>query len=325
MNFNFIIKEKIFVKGMSLMNVKKIPEIEYVFKGGISPYAFRVQSSTIDWAKKLNVLNETKMIEKYKNQNIGYLASRAQPYDSFSDINLTSDYLLILCMLDDYSEKVQDPHEFKYYSDNIISILKGNDNLTEKDAFLIGWENWWKRVKVGTPLEWQNRITKSITNCFEAIMWEIRNRINNHIPKVEDYVINRQHSGSVFVCFDLVERGGNRYLPTDVRNDLFIDLVNSASKIANWTNDILSFKKEVEEGEVHNLVICVQKQNQTSMQDSLERVKQMFNNELSKYNELKQQLLIENKSYNKELKKYIFGLESAVHGQYEWGLRTKRF
>lgn len=307
------------------MNNVKLPKIEYVFEGGISPYANDVQSSTIDWAKKLNVLNEAKMVERYKKQNIGFLASRAQPCDNFSDIILTSDYLLLLCMLDDYSEQALDTHVFKYYSDNIISILKDNENPIENDTFLMGWKNWWERVKLGTPLEWQNRIIVSITKCFEAIAWEIRNSINNQIPRVEDYVINRQHSGSVFVCFDLVERGGRRYLPAEVRNGLFTDLINSASNIANWTNDILSLKKEIDDGEVHNLVICMQKHNQVSMQDSLEQVKKMLDHELSKYNELKKEFLNVNKPYEEEIQKYIFGLEFAVRGQYEWGLNTGRF
>ncbi|WP_158258892.1 terpene synthase family protein [Staphylococcus succinus] len=42
---------------------------------------------------------------------------------------------------------------------------------------------------------------------------------------------------------------------------LLKELINSANKIANWTNDILSLDKEIRDGEVHNLVICIQKQN----------------------------------------------------------------
>lgn len=51
------------------MNNVKLPKIEYVFNGGVSPYANDVQSSTIDWAKKLNVLNEAKKVERYKKQS----------------------------------------------------------------------------------------------------------------------------------------------------------------------------------------------------------------------------------------------------------------
>lgn len=214
---------------------------------------------------------------------------------------MTSDYLLLFCMLDDYSDSVTDPLEFKKYKDNIISILKGNP-MEKRDAFLIGWENWWERVKKDTPIDWQNRITESIKKCFEAITWEIKQRINGQIPKVNNYVNNRQHSGSVFVCFDLIERGGGRYLPIEARSDLFIDLINSASKITNWTNDILSFKKEIKNEEIHNLVICVQNHNQGSIQESLDYVMKMLDEEIVKYNELKKNLLSLNTPFGKKIK-----------------------
>lgn len=304
-------------------NVKKMPKIEYVFNQGISPYAVEIQSSTIDWAKKINVLNETTTIEKYKKQNIGYLASRAQPYDSFLDVRLASEYLLLFCMLDDYSDLVTNPLDFKDYSDRIISILKGNP--TDKDNFLSGWEDWWERVKVGTPIDWQNRITESITKCFEAMTLEIGQQFKNQIPKVHDYINNRQHSGSVLVCFDLIERGGKRYLPIEARSNLFMDLITSAGKITNWTNDILSLEKELRDGEMHNLVISVQKHSQISMQESLDYVKKMLNTEINKYNELKKHLLNLNNPYKEKLKQYIYYLETGVRGNYEWSMRTKRF
>lgn len=305
--------------------VKQIPKIEYILEGGISPFATRVQTFTIEWAKERNILNEPSLLKSYEIQKLGYLACRAQPYDKFSDIMLTSEYLLLLCMLDDYSEEVSNPDDFSDYSGKILNILRGMNPPIKGDDFLKGWEDWWGRVRVGTPKEWQIRIIDSISKCFKAIMWEINNRIRNIIPNVHEYVLNRQHSGSVFVCFDLVERGGMRYCANKFRDEVFVDLVNTASKIANWTNDILSLEKELKNGESQNLVISVHRQNKTSISDSLEHVLQMLDIELYKYTKLKNRLLTTNSSYKEIVEKYIVGMEAAVRGQYEWGLRTGRF
>lgn len=308
-----------------MTNVKRLEKIENELNGGISPFAMDVQSYTMEWAKEFNLLNESTLRKKYEAQNLGYLASHAQPYDSFSDIVITSDYLLLLCMLDDYSEEVLDPVEFINYSDNIINIVKGNKTYMEKDYFLIGWENWWERAKLNTPLDWQNRILENMMECFKSITWDIINRLNNQIPKVDEYIINRQHSGSVFVCFDLVERGGKRYCSNNARNNMFTKLIHSASKIANWTNDILSLEKEIKNGENHNLIISIQNQRQTSVQDSLRCTEQMLDLELDTYKNLKSNLLTENSPYREIREKYIIGMEAAVRGQYEWGLNTGRF
>lgn len=305
-----------------MIKTKKLTKIEDEFIGGLNPYSISIQASTIEWAKELKLLSGNNL-NKYQRQNISYLASRAQPYDSFQDVMLTSDYLLLFCMLDDYSDNVQDSIEFEKYSNDIIAILNEDTTYTE-DVFLSGWEDWWGRVKIGTPLEWQNRIIKSIAECFKAISWEIKNQKRNKIPIVEHYINNRQHSGSVFVCFDLIERGGKTFLPKEVRSDLLVELINSANNIANWTNDILSLEKEIEDDEIHNLVICVQKQSRTTLEDSLEYVKKMLDLEISKYNELKEKLFIE-QPCNSDIKKYISRMENGVRGHYEWSIRTKRF
>ncbi|SFQ38033.1 terpene synthase family protein [Salibacterium halotolerans] len=308
-----------------MINVKTIPEIEHVFETDISPYAVEVQRSTIEWAKKLHLLDDPEMLKKYEKQSIGYLASRAHPYDSFSDAKLTSDYLLLICILDDYSDHVTDSIEFKHYTDEIITILKNSNKSAVKDSFQLGWKHWWARIRAGTPLEWQHRIIETLSKCFDSITWEITYRIKNQVPNVDDYIRNRQHSGSVFVCFDLIERGGFRFVPTEARGDLFNNAVHSASKIANWMNDILSLQKEIKDGDIHNLVLCVQEHNQVSVQEALDLATRMIDDELIRYKELKNDILSVNTPYQEEIENYLYYMELGVRGNYEWSKRTKRF
>ncbi len=70
-----------------------------------------------------------------KSKKIGYLASRAQPYDSFSDVVISSEYMLLSVMLNDYSDEVLETTDFTKYIDNIISILRGNKINIKKDYF----------------------------------------------------------------------------------------------------------------------------------------------------------------------------------------------
>ncbi|MEP9851670.1 hypothetical protein ABDK10_03130 [Staphylococcus aureus] len=305
------------------MNINVIPVLENNFSGDISPYAEEIQKVTIEWAKEFNILQNDNF-KKYERQNIGYLASRVQPYDSFQDVRITSDFLLLTCMLDDYSDQVKKPEEFKEYSQKIINVLKNKD-VYKKDPFINGWHNWWQRTRKGTPIEWQNRIIRSIDKCFESISWEIENEVENNVPNIENYIEKRQHSGSVYICFDLVERGDATFVTSNVRNKDFDELITSANKIANWTNDILSLKKEIDNGEIHNLVISVQKENGCTIEEALLNVKKLTIEEIKKYSVIKNKLHENNMPFNGNIIKYISRVENAVRANYEWSLTTKRF
>ncbi len=145
------------------------------------------------------------------------------------------------------------------------------------------------------------------------------------MPDIETYIEKRQHSGSVYICFDLVERGDATFVTTNARDKNFNELMTSANKIANWTNDILSLKKEIDNGEIHNLIISVQKENDCTIEEALLNVKELTVLEIKKYSELKNKLYAYNEPFNRKIIKYVSRVENAVRANYEWSLTTKRF
>lgn len=308
---------------MKIIVTNKIPEIENNFDGDINPYAKEIQQSMVEWANEIGILDSNNT-NKYKSQKIAYLASHSQPYDSSENVRLTSDYLLLFCMLDDYSENVKDPIQFKEYSNRIIDVLRGNVIYIE-DQFLNGWKDWWQRVQVVTPIEFHYLLIKNIKDCFEAMAWEINNQIKNEIPTVEDYNEKRLYNGSSFIAFNLIEIGGGKLLPTKVRYYLLNELIISANNLVNWTNDILSLKKEIENNEIHNLVISMQKQNGNTLEEALRDVKNIVDSEINKFNELKTEVYELNQPFDSNIVKYIARLENVIRGHYEWSLKSKRF
>ncbi|MEK4051010.1 terpene synthase family protein [Bacillus pumilus] len=306
-----------------MLEVKKIPKIEECFEGSIHPFVQRVHEDTVNWAKMNNLMNDSNL-KRYERQKISYLAGRSQPYDSYDSVRLSSDYLLLFCILDDYSDNLNNQKLYDIYSKKIIEILNERA-FYDDDTFLYAWHDWWKRLSIGMPDEWKKRIIQSIQNCFNSIKWEIKNEKEKYIPTLEEYVNHRMHSGSVFVCFDLIERGGRSFIPASSRSILLRNLINSINKIVNWTNDLLSFKKEFENDEIHNLVIILQKQENCSIETALDRAKEMLNIEINTFIELKNKVFISNEPFDSGMIKFISRLENGVRGHYEWSMKTKRF
>ncbi len=200
-------------------------------------------------------------------------------------------------MLDDYCEQVTDVMEFKGYLEAIMQILKGKAvHVPEEDRYLFGWNDWWTRVKDVTHPEWQKRFIDDTEKYLEAQIWEVNNRNNNQVPRVEDYIMNRQHTGGVFPCFDLIEAVDRIYLPPEARNRIVIELTKAANNLIVWSNDMMSLQKEVVVGEVHNLIVVLQHQRQISLQAALDQAAEMHEVEVEKYLNLERKLFEQKKS-----------------------------
>ncbi|MGX9291388.1 terpene synthase family protein [Bacillus sp. A015] len=84
-------------------------------------------------------------------------------------------------------------------------------------------------------------------------------------------------------------------------------MTSHANKIINLTNDIMSLRKELRLGDVHNLVIRIREQTQICLEEAIDEVKRMHDDELKQYLKLEQELLIE-----KEVKQFMKRFQSSI-------------
>lgn len=294
----------------------KTPDFKYPFQSNIHSFADQIQKHTIEWADQKKLFRNNKLKDQFDREKLGHLAARIHSNDSFIDCRLTSDYLLLFCMLDDESDRVQNSKEFKKRISSILSLIRGEPSIEVADETLNSWRDWWERVKKGTSFKWQISFIESLTECFRALVWETHYRMSRKIPLVEDYLYYRQYTGSVLVVFHFIERCKER----KEHHPLLLKITSHANNIINLTNDIMSLRKELRLGDVHNLVICIREQKQISLEEAIDEVKRMHDYELKQYLKLEQELLKE-----KEVKQFIKGLQSSISGYYEWCLDTGRY
>ncbi|RQW22782.1 hypothetical protein EH196_02950 [Bacillus sp. C1-1] len=300
-----------------------IPKINYPFSGDISKHAEEVQLSTHEWAASQKILDPI-TLEKYDEEKLGFLASRIHANGEKQDIELTSEFLLLFCILDDYSDQVKNENEFNLYLTEILSIFaKGYTN--ENDALLGAWVDWWRRVKGVTNVTWREKFIHDAMRCFDSLKWEVRYRIKNASPDLNEYMIERQHTGSVYLVFDLIEKSNQNYIPNEIKGELFFHLVESANKIVNWTNDLVSLNRELETGDVHNLVVCIQKQENLSLNEAISKVEKLHYQEVDNFMKVKEKLLNVPHPYQHELNEFILGLKQSIAGYYEWSVETNRY
>ncbi|KQL58057.1 MULTISPECIES: terpene synthase family protein [Bacillaceae] len=299
-----------------------IPEIKYPFPGAISKHAKEANLITYNWSVSQKILDPLRL-KNYDKQKVGYLAARVHPTGDLEDIVLTSDFSLLFSMLDDYSDKVKNEMEFKLYIEELLSIFqRGYTN--SNDTLLSAWSDWWRRLKKVTIATWRERFIFDATKCFYTMIWEVGYRENNSSPSLQEYRIERQFTVNNLM-FDLAEKSNQNYVPNKIRDEKFYNTVESANKIVNWANDLVSLNKELEDGDAHNLVLRIQVENNLTLNQAIDKVYQMHNEEIVNYTRFEQELLDTNNEFQHELKHFTFGLRNCITGFLGWSEESSRY
>lgn len=300
-----------------------IPNIIYPFPERISPFANEVQKHVNAFEEQLNLLPNG----GFKAANLGKLAARVAPDVELESLCLLSEYFLLFFVLKDlYSDKTEDKNELDRQFEKIVGILKGKEvKKSMQDLYLIGWGHWWRKIQTITDLEWQNRFINRLIQFFNSLIWEVNNRKNKKVPNLESYSIYRQYTGGILPCVDLMEVFYEIKFPVNYQSDLLNDLIGTMNNIINWSNDIISLRKELANGALHNLIFSLQQHEQISIQEALIRAKEMHDLELDRYFKLENLILEQNTSDNDSLKKYIISLRAVIRGNLDWSMNTSRY
>ncbi|WP_055545735.1 hypothetical protein [Streptomyces sp. NBRC 110028] len=104
---------------------------------------------------------------------------------------------------------------------------------------------------------------------FEALIEEAANRHRNTPPGLSDYCRIRRFTGPAPPQTDLIELAESVRLPYAFYDSAeFHELINAASDIASWSNDVFSAAKEQARGDMHNLVLVLARQNAVPLTDA---------------------------------------------------------
>jgi hypothetical protein len=135
----------------------------------------------------------------------------------------------------------------------------------------------------------------------------------------------------------MVEYALDIHLPDEVFEDPTLQaLLVASNDLMTWPNDVCSFnvraalpicrpassqmflQKEQADGDYQNLVACVMVQHKLGLQAGIDYVTQMVADRMEEYKQLKASLPSFSPSIDKELGRYITGVEDFLQGTVEW-------
>ncbi len=253
----------------------KRPEIEMPFPTRTNPHLDSARRQTLQWASRMHMLDSLPGLPSLaiwtKEQLTGYdfalCAAMIHPDASSPQLDISAEWLTWGTYGDDFFPKVfgrkRDFAGAKLQRERLWLFLPVDCSSTTPplNPLEMGLADLWLRTAEPMSVEARHQFRESIQEMTGSWLWELANQIQNRVPDPVDYIeMRRKTFGSDLTrSLSQIELGDD--LPAEIYGSRpLVNLVNSACDYATLTNDLFSYRKEIElEGEMHNCVLVIQK------------------------------------------------------------------
>ncbi|PUZ20688.1 hypothetical protein GA0116948_11361 [Chitinophaga costaii] len=314
------------------MNVLNFPKISYPFPSLINNFVHEANAHTTAWVQQFDLLSTPKAAARFERARFPWLAARAFPHADLFELCVIADFNTWLFMLDDQCDEADLGQQAEYLQSitaQLMTILYENKVATlENDGNLAAsLSDIWQRMLRISRLEWRPRFIRSIEAYFESCLWEANNRAQHRTPTVEDYVKMRPYTGALFADVEAIEIIEKIYLPDAVlQHPVITRMVLACNNIVCWANDLFSCFKELQQGDVHNLVLVLKHEHHYGFMDAMQETARMHNMEVELFESLKKKLPVYEPTLQREVDRYIDVLQSWITANYDWSFHdTKRY
>jgi 5-epi-alpha-selinene synthase len=294
------------------------------FRLRLNPHVRSVQRQTVAWARSFSLLKSESQYCHLAASQIGWLVARAFPSSGQEGLQIAADWATLFCLLDD---RVEDPRcapdDLAASLSRLLQSFKNNE--TEDDPAAHALLDLRARALSHASPGWVARFAEKLEELFTAHVCEARNRAQGITPDFEEYCAHRRITSGLYAQLELVEISDGIRLPDEVRQlRIFHELTIAASNCIGWENDLFTWEKETETGEVHNLLTVLMQANALSLAQAAEQARELHDAEVRRFLELETQLPFCGAA-DADVRRYVEILRCCLRGHIEWSRETARY
>lgn len=311
----------------NLLKNVSIHSISYPYLPSLNAYVQEVEHKSLDWAKTYNLVVNEKASLILETAKIGWLAARVYPNAGLNEVCFVSQFNTWLMFFDDFCDETLNGRNTELLSPvlndltGIMEQCKANDGQLEL-PLVTAFENLWQYINTHGTLQWKIHFKKSCKDFFEAMLWETENRECGIAIGLKTYERMRPFTGAMYVVFDLVEIIEGVFLEEEIRNHPVIREARLyAAKTVCWCNDILSARKEADQGDVYNLVLLHQREYGLTLEEATNKVLDLHNEALLKFMNCEKASSNFSASAETSVRSYIAGLSRWIRANYDWSTK----
>ncbi|MEV4563855.1 hypothetical protein AB0K12_08795 [Nonomuraea sp. NPDC049419] len=309
------------------------PSIPYPSK--INPFEAVAAERTIAWARQLRLIADETAASRFAGESYSRLVARLYPEASVPVLTLAADLNSWFHVYDDQFELADvgsNPDLARRMADKFRAVLNGEPLPATAGPILHGLADIRDRMLLHAGAQWWNRFATHLQDCFETAQWEVDNRTRGEVPDPDSYVEHKLNIAYVPPSFDLIELAEQFEVPDDIRaSAVYRTLVHEAGHVVVCTNDLIGLRRELLQGEFHNLVIVYWKALDCPLQVAVEMVNQKISERIRIFEAAKADLqhtfdeLGTDQNRRHGTLRCVTGLENWMRGYLDWAKETRRF
>ncbi len=258
----------------------------------------------------------------------GNLMARAYPNAALPALQLISDWNTWLFLLDDQCDEAglgRAPDHLAQVHAMVLDILHGG-STQERSPRILALCDLAARLQAYAGAAWLDRFMHQITEYFKASVWEAKNRARHRIPDLKTYLAMRPYTGAVYSYLALIEFANQLDLPATVHGHSTVQqLMQMTNNVICWSNDLMSFDKELRHGDVHNLVLVLRYAQNHNLPKAMRLVASMHDAEVRRFQTLAASLPSFTAVVDADLQQYVRGLQFWMRANMDWSAATARY
>jgi germacradienol/geosmin synthase len=328
----------------------ELPELTMPFPTRLSPHLEDARRNTMEWADRMGMLGPIPGTPGYalwdRHQleffDFPLCAAGIHPDASGPELDLSSGWLTWGTYADDYFPTVfattGDMAGAKVFNARLSAFmpLDVTPMPPPVNAVERGLADLWSRSAPPMPMAARRHFRTAVETMTGSWLWELANHMQHRIPDPVDYVEMRRETFGADLTVTLRRLTPGREIPHEIYNTRPVRaLSNAAQDYACLTNDVFSYRKEIEfEGELNNGVLVIRHFLGADAQRAMgvvadlmgARMRQFQHTVATELPALLDELELElEETTRRNLLAYVEGLQDWMAGVLNWHRETGRY
>ncbi|MGH3620432.1 MAG: terpene synthase family protein, partial [Sciscionella sp.] len=252
-----------------------LPDLYLPYPFRASPHLDAARRYAVGWARRMGMFDSVPGVEhggvwderRFVGFDLPHCAAMIHADASPEQLNLSSDWLAWGTYGDDYFPVVfgatRDLAAAKLCNERLPAFMPLDAGATPEPMNPIerGLADLWQRTAGPMTVSARQQFRTAVEDMTSSWLWELANQAENRIPDPIDYIEMRRKTFGSDMTMSLARLAHSDVVPQEIyQTRVMRELDTAAQDYACFTNDLFSYQKEIEfEGEVHNLVLVVQK------------------------------------------------------------------
>ncbi|MEZ0091407.1 terpene cyclase [Streptacidiphilus sp. EB129] len=322
-------------------------ELTIPFPQRINPHRDAAAGHNLSWLQAHDMLRGSEAIDRYTSWNLADLAAWSFPDASPEELVLAMDQHAFYFLFDDQfdSELGLHPVEVADVCAPLIEIAASDPERTTPrrhgTPIISAFADLWRRGCAGMSPRWRARASYHWEWYFAAHPNEAlgralaaearRDGTDGEIPGLDAYLMLRRGASGVETVLDLMERMLGEVPAVAFHSPELRQMRQLAADAPATSNDVWSYGKEAARGDVYNLVVVLQHQQQCTLAEAVSAVlaqAQWMIDEFVRLSERVPELcerLGLRGAERRAVERYRDGMGSWMRGYFDWEHRTVRY